>query len=821
MSEKPDASAFRLIPMTIHRKRFLLLVVYALIALPFVAFSAVRVLKSNANSPLDWMPETMPAKRTYSEFTKQFESGDVVVMSWPGCTIDEPKLDRVAQSLRRSKVFHDEQEAWYFDRVVSGREVAESLMAEPVSLSREKVMQRLRGSLIGDDGQTTCLVIAFNSAGLKRRGELVPYIRAAAKKFADVPTSDLHLAGPVIDGLSVDEASQRTMDTYAAPSAIVTLIVACFCLRSIRSALLVFGLSVFCQLITLACVDYAGESMNALLIVLPPLVQVIMVAGGIHLVNYFKEINTYASGEEAARQVLSMAWLPCFMSAVTSVIGLASLLVSPMLPIRSFGLYSSIGVLVSAAVSLTFIPGVLSLFGRKSPTELASVARGPLHCGNSQMPSSAEAREPLGQAQWGEGDHFVPHPFWDGLARIVERWHRPFIVVCVMGMIACGLGLPNLKTSIRIETLFAPDSRVMTDYRWLEEHVGPRVPIEVLVRFDRECELPTYDRVLLVNKVHRELSSLSGVSATLSAMTYLPDPKTSREMPAIMRRKIAAKILDDSLPHFDELGVLRTTDGDQTWRITAFVSAVETLDYGQFVANVRAHIDPLLKDDDGHELANVAASCTGIMPLVHEIQRQLLRDLYDSFVSGFIVITIAMTIVQAGLLTALIPMITNIFPTLIMFGTLGWLGLSLDIGSVMTASIALGLAIDDELHYLTFFRRELEKGRSIRDAIRLGYRHCGVAMTQTSVTCAVGLSVFSLSEFIPTSRFGWVMAVLIALALFADLLLLPALLFSPLGRFFLPSDLGVAHDETGEPVGVSPRTSLLGEFWKHRIASGG
>ena len=173
--------------MTTHRKRFLLLAVYALIALPFVAIASMRVLKSNANSPLDWMPESMPAKRTYLAFTKQFESGDVVVASWPGCTIDEPKLDRIARSLRRSKVFHDEHDAWYFDRVVSGREVAESMMADPVSLPREKVVQRLRGSLIGDDGETTCLVIAFNSAGLKRRGELVPYIRAAITKFASVP----------------------------------------------------------------------------------------------------------------------------------------------------------------------------------------------------------------------------------------------------------------------------------------------------------------------------------------------------------------------------------------------------------------------------------------------------------------------------------------------------------------------------------------------------------------------------------------------------------------------------------------------------------
>ncbi len=94
-------------------------------------------------------------------------------------------------------------------------------------------------------------------------------------------------------------------------------------------------------------------------------------------------------------------------------------------------------------------------------------------------------------------------------------------------------------------------------------------------------------------------------------------------------------------------------------------------------------------------------------------------------------------------------------------------------------------------------------------------------MTQTSITCAVGLSVFAWSEFIPTSRFGWVMAILIGLALFADLLLLPALLFSPLGRCFLPSEISAARDKTGEPVSVSPRTNLQSELPLNRAWSGG
>ena len=76
-----------------------------------------------------------------------------------------------------------------------------------------------------------------------------------------------------------------------------------------------------------------------------------------------------------------------------------------------------------------------------------------------------------------------------------------------------------------------------------------------------------------------------------------------------------------------------------------------------------------------------------------------------SFLSAFGIIAVVMSIAQAGIWTGLISMIPNFFPMVFMFGLLGWIGSSLDIGSVMTASIALGIAIDDVLHFLTFYRR--------------------------------------------------------------------------------------------------------------------
>lgn len=112
----------------------------------------------------------------------------------------------------------------------------------------------------------------------------------------------------------------------------------------------------------------------------------------------------------------------------------------------------------------------------------------------------------------------------------------------------------------------------------------------------------------------------------------------------------------------------------------------------------------------------------------------------------------------------------------------------MDIGSVMKASIALGIAVDDTLHFLAFFRRTVNQpGVSRFTAVLSACQHCGGgAMIQTSVSCGLGLLVFAFSDFVPASRFAILMAILLMLALLGDLLLLPALLLSPAGRFFAP-----------------------------------
>jgi hypothetical protein len=152
----------------------------------------------------------------------------------------------------------------------------------------------------------------------------------------------------------------------------------------------------------------------------------------------------------------------------------------------------------------------------------------------------------------------------------------------------------------------------------------------------------------------------------------------------------------------------------------------------------------------------------------------------------------------------LVAMISNVFPMILMFGLLGWTKTPLDIGSVMTASIALGMAIDGTLHFLTFFRRGIDEGLEPPAAVRAAFQHCAPAMTESTIVCALGILIFSASSFAPTCRFSWMLCLLMLAALAGDLVLLPAMLVGPLGRCFRRR-----HRNAEEPV-VAAEAAVTG-----------
>ena len=155
----------------------LITVVALLAAAPVIVTSAIGILGVESTTPIEWVPESFAPRRAYDQFTREFESGDVVVASWPGCTVGSPAIDRFIEAATGSQAPRDAAGRPWFESVASGSQALDRLVQPPLELDRVEAIERLKGVIIGPDGEQTCIVIGFTRAGLVDRRRATAWIR--------------------------------------------------------------------------------------------------------------------------------------------------------------------------------------------------------------------------------------------------------------------------------------------------------------------------------------------------------------------------------------------------------------------------------------------------------------------------------------------------------------------------------------------------------------------------------------------------------------------------------------------------------------------
>jgi predicted RND superfamily exporter protein len=724
-----------------------------LLTAPLIAWSAFAVLESEPQTPMEWVRPEFPPRQEYDRFSRDFGSGDVVVATWDGCTLDSPAVARVVAAATGPDAPADARGRRWFAAVSDGPSVVARLTGPPLELDREDAVDRLVGVLVGPDRRATCVVFTMTPAGISDRRRAVPWIRDLVRRTAAADPARIHLAGPVVDHAAVDVASKESLRMFAPAAVAIVLALTWWSLRSLRYAVVVFAIALWCVGLSFTTLHLWGDRMNAVLIVMPALVLVLGVSGGIHLVNYLVEASGGGGAAGVATRAVRLGWLPCMLSAGTTAVGLASLVVSELEPIRTFGFHAAIAVLATLLATFAVLPGLFERF-------------------------------PIAPHADGAVATLTP-PAWRPFAAAVVRWATPLVVAFFAVMAVTAAGVPGIRTSIRIDTIFSPASRLIGDYAAIERTIGPLVPIEVVLGFEPGCELRPDRRLALVKRVGDVLRETTAAATVMSAASFAPQSDAAAGFRDRLREAATSRRLAADLAALEDIRYVRNVDAGQLWRITARISALDDIDYGRLLERVESAVSPVVREVAGGA-AGISADFTGVMPVIHGIQNTLLADLFSSFLSACVIITLLMMLVQGGVAAGLVSMASNVFPMLLLFGFLGWVRLPLDIGSVMTASIALGMAIDGTLHFLTFFRRAVDAGHDRRAAVDGAFAHSAGALAQSSIVCGFGILVFGLSTFAPTSRFAVMLALLVAAALAGDLVLLPAMLVGPLGRCFRP-----------------------------------
>lgn len=744
-------------------RRYVITVVVLVLLSPFIIYGAHQSVESMCIAPEKWAPPFMQSRLDYDLFTKDFESNDLILISWPGCSVDDPRLLKLEEALDAPRTTDfGETHASLFDRIVSGAGTVKSLTAPPLKLPRDEAVKRLEGVLVGKDLNGSCAVIILTHRGNELRKQSIEHVLSVAEEVCQLPREDFHITGPPVDGVAIDRASIHSVNLFGALSAVLATGLCWLCIRSwmLTGTILLAGL--FGQGLVLSMVYYSGASLDAVLIIMPSLIFVLTISAGVHLVNYYYDelfgtrAKSKAEAKTAVQNSFSKGWKPCLLAAVTTAIGLGSLMVSQISPIALFGLLASLGLLITLCVLLLILPGAMQLW---PPQQILKY--------NQEGLTKTTPKYFTRISSWMER-----LPNW------LERYSVPVFLSALLLMTISAYGLLSIRSSVDVPSLFPEGSQVLKDYQFNEDRMGPLIPVEVVIEFGPDCKKTFLQRLRIIDNIEKTIKNIDGYTGTMSAATFGPNPVKHNGFESIFRKVVTNKKLEENRKAIVNSVYLSDTDGKESWRISARVPALEKIDYGAALNKLNATLQPEL-EKYGEQGVQLTAYYTGIMPLIHTVQQLILQDLTRSFTTAFILVAIVIIIVQRSLWTGLLSMLPNVFPIVIVFGLMGWLDIPLDIGAVMTASVALGIAIDDTLHFLAWFRREKSLNRTSEEAVRSALKHCGRAMIHTTFICGLGLLVFGFSDFIPTQRFAWMMLALLTTALIGDLLFLPAMLMQP------------------------------------------
>jgi predicted RND superfamily exporter protein len=812
--------------------------------LPMVVVGAIKAKGNNRNDVKGWLPLEYPETQTYRFFRQNFQGEEFILVSWDGCTMADPRLELLAQ-----KLLPPPEEAsrigrtLYFKAVQTGPRAVGRMTEPPLNLDREVAIERLTGAIVGPapaesgsagdpgagdrgtggadlDARHTCLVLTLSDAARANLHGAIDCIRDIATGECGIPESALHMGGPPVDNVSIDRAGQASVTILFGLSLVVGFIVSWWSLKSKALVGMVLASGVYSMFASLAVVWYSGYPVDAILLTMPSLVYVATTSGAIHLANYYRDqLAETGVREGAAGHAVHHALLPLTLATGTTAVGLATLAVSELVPIRMFGIFSAIGVVVSFLILVFLMPALLELFPPKLKLgKLAEEAEG------------AAGWRPIEESPW-----------W-GVGQWITRHHALVSTACVLAMCGVGYGLTRVESSVQLMRLFSKQARIRQDYHWLEKKLGPLVPMEILVRVDQEkCPLTFLERMELVDRIQREIGSLDEVGSSLSTVTFgrsldlgqegdgigAAAARTigfgSRTKRSVLNRRLTAH-RDDFLAG-DYLRETTHDDGrrEELWRISARVSATKEVDYALFKRDLQSKIDPILADIGARGVEGVSVDYTGLVPLVYKAQHSLLDGLTIGFIYDFAIIVVVMILLCRALSAGLVLLLPAAFPALMVFGGMGWGNailksfdagtLLVDIGTVMAPSVALGVTVDDVVHFMLWFRKGIAEGLDRRQATMLAYKGCARAMYQSWGVIGLGLSVFSLSPFGPTQRFGHMMLAMLTVALVGNLVFMPALLSGPLGAVFSWSVLRIerakARREGRRRVKTEPGSDAL------------
>lgn len=511
---------------------------------------------------------------------------------------------------------------------------------------------------------------------------------------------------------------------------------------------------------TLGLMATTGMPMTVLTNIMPAFLFAVGLGDAVHLVSVYRDLRRDGvANREAIVEAVSTTGVPLVFTSLTTAMGLVSFRFANVEALAQMGTAAGAGVGLALLHSVVFLPIVLS-FNTKSL---------------------------LGAKQVQGGDR-LDRALWQltGIAAVrTGAWtpgrNRGVLVgaAVVAGLAAWGvsqLGVSHNPLAWLPNTL-----PIKAAFDTVDEEVGGTSNVQLLIQVKSERGIKDLAFLRGLEKLDRHILAFKDpkhgdiVGASISVLDILRETNKTLHGgdPAWYRLPDSQRGASDLLFLFENSGpdeLRRMASADlRTTQLTVRVKWLDAHGYLPLAAHIERGVATHL---DG--LADVRL--TGSVFTLTSTVSGLIDNTMRSFAAALAVITLFMVLLLRNVKLGLVAMVPNLLPIAIILGLMGFLGIPIDMGNLMLASIGIGVAVDDTIHFLHHVRVGLRAGDDIEQAIAASVQHAGRAMVGTTLVLCLGFSVFLTGSLAHLRRFGSLIALTAVVALVVDLVLAPALL---------------------------------------------
>jgi predicted RND superfamily exporter protein len=607
----------------------------------------------------------------------------------------------------------------------------------------------LVGSFFPLNGKSVTIYIKTQDALKKRQADSLAFsIENALSKFH---FDEVHYVGRIFAQKVYLTNLQKEFALFLLLSLAVVIIFLWFSFKSVYGVVVPMSICIISILWTLGIMSFVGKPVDIMTVMLPTMIFIAGMSDVVHFFSkYFEELAKGTERKHIHQLILKEVGFPTFLTLITTVVGFLSLLFSSIVPIREFGIYTSVGVIIAFILSYTMLPALLHFF---TPKKLVTV-----HQHNNRTYNAM--RTGL---------------FW------IFRNQKTILLITSVVTILSVIGISKIRTNhILLEDL-SEKVKIKQDFNFFDKNYSGVRPLELKVSLkDTTKNIWDYDILKQLNGVDEFIQKEynAGFMLSPSSLVKTIHRNTSGQTKAGFPDKEdfdpIAEQLKSNRKNKDVQRVM--TSNGKTARISAKIRDIGSI----IIAGHNDHLNEYIRTKT--DTNAIRFEITGAAHLLDRNNEYMVDNMTQGFIFSIVIIAILTFFLHRSWRMVLVFIIPNVIPLVIIGGIMGFAGIELKAATSLVFSIAFGIATDDTIHFISRLKIELAYGKSLMYAFKRTYFETGKPIILTTFILLGGFMSLMISDFQSTFYFGFLICITIVIAVLADIFLLPVLLFLIYGR---------------------------------------